>query len=165
MKKNISIISLINNFKKDIAKKLADELEMIFADVNDLMEYNLINDEMLAVAGQEYYDKNEQKTLKTISSYENTVLTINFSTLNKSNNFDILKNNSLIIYLAFDFTTFCQLNKQEFNKTLIKLNQIAYNDRDTIMKSYADIIVNVTDINLDNVLKQLLIAINGYYKI
>ena len=60
-------------------------------------EYRAGLDRMRAYT-QEYYDKNERKTLQTIASYENTILTVDFSTLNKSNNIDILKQNSLIIY-------------------------------------------------------------------
>lgn len=165
MKKNISIIGLTNSFKKSIAKKLADELEMVFADVNDLMEYNLINDEMLAVAGQDYYNKNERKTLETVLSYQNTVLTVNFSTLNKLNNFDILKQNSLIIYVALNYADFQNLSQQEYDNNVLKLNQIVFNDRDLIMRKYADIVVEVNHLTLNNVIEKTLDSIGKYYKI
>ena len=163
MKKNITIISLASSFKKHIAKKLADELEMIFADVNELMEYNLINDEMLAVAGQEYYDKNERKTLQTIASYENTILTVDFSTLNKSNNIDILKQNSLIIYLALNFEDLQNINKNELDKSQIKLNDIAFKDRNLLLKNYADIIVDVDSLDLSKVIEKILAEITKIY--
>ena len=58
MKKNITIICLSNKYKKIVAKELADSLEMFYADINDIMEYNLINSEMLLSAGQQYFDEN-----------------------------------------------------------------------------------------------------------
>ena len=163
MKKNITIISLASSFKKHIAKKLADELEMIFADVNELMEYNLINDEMLAVAGQEYFDKNERKTLQTIASYENTILTVDFSTLNKSNNIDILKQNSLIIYLALNFEDLQNINKNELDKSQIKLSDIAFKDRNLLLKNYADIIIDVDSLDLSKVIDKILAEITKIY--
>ena len=109
LKKNITIICLSNKYKKIVAKELADSLEMFYADINDIMEYNLINSEMLLTAGQQYFDQNEEKTIKTVSDYDNTILTLNLSTLNKNNNLDIIKNNSLIIYVRLNFETYSVL--------------------------------------------------------
>lgn len=163
MKKNITIICLVNDYKKRVAKALADELEMFYADVNEIMEYNLINDEMLEKAGQQYFDENESKTVKTIASYDNTILTLNFSTLNKGNNLDILKKDSLIIYLKLNFEKFCELNRYENKKSLIKINEIAFEDRNTYISSFADIIVNVVHTELSSVINEIINDINKYF--
>ena len=163
MKKNITIICLVNDYKKRVAKALADELEMFYADVNEIMEYNLINDEMLEKAGQQYFDENESKTVKTIASYDNTILTLNFSTLNKGNNLDILKKDSLIIYLKLNFLKFCELNRYENKKSLIKINEIEFEDRNTYISSFADIIVNVVHAELSSVVNEIINDINKYF--
>lgn len=163
MKKNITIICLVNDYKKRVAKALADELEMFYADVNEIMEYNLINDEMLEKAGQEYFDKNESKTVKIIASYDNTILTLNFSTLNKGNNLQLLKKDSLIIYLKLNFEKFCELNRYENQKSLIKINELAFNDRDAHISKFADIIVEIVDAELPNVLNQIMDSIDKHF--
>ena len=163
MKKNITIICLVNDYKKRVAKALADELEMFYADVNEIMEYNLINDEMLQKAGQQYFDENESKTVKTIASYNNTILTLNFSTLNKGKNMEILKKDSLIIYLKLNFEKFCELNRLENTKSIIKINELAFDDRDTYISSFADIIINVLDMELASVINEIINGINKHF--
>lgn len=163
MKKNITIICLSNEYKKNIAKQLALELDMFYADINDIMEYNLINSEMLEKAGQQYYDENEAKTIKTVSGYDDTILTLNLSTLNKSNYLDIIKQNSLIIYIRLDFETFMNLNKAENSKALVKINEIAFDDRDKLISSFADIIVENKDIDVTRTIKQIIEGIEKFF--
>ena len=163
MKKNITIICLSNEYKKNIAKQLALELDMFYADINDIMEYNLINSEMLEKAGQQYYDENEAKTIKTVSGYDDTILTLNLSTLNKSNYLDIIKQNSLIIYIRLDFETFMNLNKTENSKALVKINEIAFDDRDKLISSFADIIVENKDIDVTRTIKQIIEGIEKFF--
>lgn len=163
MKKNITIICLSNEYKKNIAKQLALELDMFYADINDIMEYNLINSEMLEKAGQQYYDENEAKTIKTVSGYDDTILTLNLSTLNKSNYLDIIQQNSLIIYIRLDFETFMNLNKAENSKALVKINEIAFDDRDKLISSFADIIIENKDIDVTRTIKQIIEGIEKFF--
>ena len=164
MKKNITIIGLTNDYKRNISKALADELDMIFADINELMEFNFINSNMLETAGQDYYDKNERKTIQTITSYESTVITLNFSTFNKSDYSSIIKNNSLVIYLRQSFEDFVIANKKEVSKSLLNINKIAFNDRDKLMLSYCDIKIDIENESISECVEKILIGINNYYK-
>lgn len=164
MKKNITIVGLVNNYKKQVAKTLADELEMVFADVNDIMEFNLINSKMIEIIGQKYFDENEEKTVKTLSTYENTVITLNFSTLNKNNNIESLKKNSLIIYLRLNFDTFIEVNKAEVVGSLQKINGTAFNERDYLLKKISEIVVNIDEIDIANSVKNIIREIGNYYK-
>lgn len=163
VKKNITIICLANEYKKRVAKALADELEMFYADVNEIMEYNLINDEMLEKAGQQYFDENESKTVKTIASYDNTILTLNFSTLNKGGNLNILKKESLIIYIKLSFEKFCKLNKFETKKSLVKINELAFEDRNAYIADFCDILVDPLDLELTSVVENIIQSINHYF--
>lgn len=163
MKKNITIICLSNEYKKNIAKQLALELDMFYADINDLMEYNLINSEMLEKAGQQYYDENEAKTIKTVSGYDDTILTLNLSTLNKSNYLDIIKQNSLIIYIRLNFETFMNLNRAENSKALVKINEVAFDDRDRLISSFADIIVENQQVDVTQTIKQIIEGIEKFF--
>lgn len=163
LKKNITIICLSTKFRQSVAKKLADELEMFYADVNDIMEYNLINSEMLEKAGQEYFDENERKTIKTIASYENTVLTLNYSTLNKNDNFELLRQNTLIIFIELEYSCFVKLNKEENAMPLAKVNEIAYEDRTKNIGNLADIVVSQTQADVTNTVSDILGGISNYF--
>ena len=164
MKKNITIICLSDKYKKIVAKALADYLEMFYADMNDIMEYNLINSEMLLSAGQQYFDENEEKTIKTVSDYNDAILTLNLSTLNKNNNLEIVKKNSLIIYVRLPFETYSVLNKAENTSNLANINQSVFEDRDTLIKSFADIVVENRQIVVSETIKQIIEAIQKHYE-
>lgn len=163
MKKNITIISNAKVFKKTVAQALAHELEMIYADFEQMLEYNLINSAMLQSAGQNYYDKQEHSMLKKVSSYVDTILTLEFSTLNKPNNKKILKSNTLIIYLSLNYDCFISINKQENDANTAKLNDIVFAERDCIMSNLADIVVHTNALSVDECIKQIISAINTYY--
>lgn len=163
MKKNITIVCLSNEYKKIIAKQLALELDMFYADINDIMEYNLINTEMLEKAGQQYYDENEAKTIKTVSGYDDTVLTLNLSTLNKSNYLDIIKENSLIIYIRLDYETFKNLNLAENSKALVKINEVAFEDRNKLISEFSDIVIENEQIEVASTIKQIMRGIEEFF--
>lgn len=164
MKANITVIGLVGNFKKTVAKLLSDKLEMIFADVNDIMEFNLINTKMIECAGQDYFDKNEAKTIKQLSEYENTVITLNFSSLNKGNNIKILKENSVIIYLKLNFDEFKVLNNLENYGALASINEKTFADRDKLLDKMCDISVEVEHIDATSVVNHILLGLENYYK-
>lgn len=164
MKANITVIGLVGNFKKNVAQALADKLEMIFADVNDIMEFNLINSKMIEHAGQDYFDKNESKTVKLLASYENTVITLNLSTLNKNNNIQILKENSVVVYLRLNFEQFQIINKIENYGALESINKRAYKGRDMLLNKMCDICVEVEDMNTNNVVDNIILGLKNYFK-
>ena len=162
MKKNIAIIGLVGNFKKNVAKALADKLELFFADVNDIMEFNLINANMIEHVGQDYFDKNETKTVKLLASYENTIITLNFSTLNKSNNHKLLSENCIMIYLRLSFNDFQLLNKIENYGALNSINKKMYKDRDALLTKMSDIVIEIEKVDLEETIGNILLKLSDF---
>lgn len=164
MKKNITILCNSQNFKKRVAKNLADQLDMLYADLEQILEYNMINDDMLEKAGQQYFDENEKSTLKNVANYENTVITLDFSTLNKENNAEILRQSTLVIYLSLEHNIFDSLNVSENDKNLASINEIVYADRDKLLRSFADITVDVSKVDINLVTQQIMLSIQQYFE-
>ena len=164
MKKNITILCNSQNFKKRVAKNLADQLDMLYADLEQILEYNMINDDMLEKAGQQYFDENEKSTLKNVANYENTVITLDFSTLNKENNAEILRQSTLVIYLSLEHNIFESLNVSENDKNLASINEIVYADRDKLLRSFADITVDVSKVDINLVTQQIMLSIQQYFE-
>ena len=69
IKSNIAILCLSNNYSKYLGKKLADDLDMFFADISDILEYNLIDNNMLETAGKEYFDAQKERVINGICQY------------------------------------------------------------------------------------------------
>ena len=89
MKKNIAIVSLSNNYSRTVSKNIADFLELFYVDLNDIMEYNLVNDEMLEKAGREYFENERQKVITGVAGFDNSLVTGDVELFLTNNNFDI----------------------------------------------------------------------------
>lgn len=77
MKPNLVIIGFEKEFNKKLCIYLADKLDMFFVDVKELIEYDLVNSkEALLRCGKEYIEKEERKTVRNVSEYENSVVNI-----------------------------------------------------------------------------------------
>ena len=131
-----------------------DKLEVLYADFNDILQYNLVNQNMLDVAGKEYFDIEEQKVLKSVVECNNVGLNIDLCILNKGENLNIVKKTCLIMYLRYTKSIIEKLNKNEqFTKPTF-----AYDAEDKIGKRFADIVVDLCGnikTDCDNIIAQL----------
>ena len=98
MKPNLVVVGFENEFNKKLCIYLADKLDMFFVDVKELIEYDLVNSkEALLRCGKEYIEKEERKTVRNVSEYENTVVNIPYDLF--VNNRDFFKNNNINIFI------------------------------------------------------------------
>lgn len=162
MKKNIAFISIKSKFCNALCKMFCNKLEMLYADFNDILQYNLVNADMLDSAGQEYFDSEEQKVLKSVVECENIGINIDFSILNKGENISLVKDTCLVIYLRYSKQLIEKFNKHT-TKQHTKL-LVAYDIEDKICANYSDIVVDLTD-NLNKNCENLINAIKKYYKL
>jgi shikimate kinase len=162
MKKNIAFVSLKSKFCKNLCKMFCDRLELMFADISDILQYNMINSNMLRLAGKSYFDSEEQKVIKNVVDCENIGVNIDFITLNKGENLQIVKNNCLLVYLCFGKDVLQKINKVAGSKNSKLL--VAFNEEDKICKSFADIVVEING-NETADIKKITQSIKKYYKL
>ena len=143
MKKNIAFISLKSKYSKTLCKTFAQSLGMIFADIDDILQYNMVNQNMLETAGREYFDSEEQKVLKSVAECENICLNIDFVVINKNNNLQITKENCIVVYLQYPKSFFESKNKTKSNKMAKLLS--AFELEDQICCTFADVVVKLND--------------------
>ena len=130
----IVIVSLCDSWTKELSNVLSQSLDMIFCDTKDLIEYELIDKNALAeISSKEYMDEAERKVVKHIAGFENVVVGINYNYL--SRHFDLLKNNSLVIYLS--------LSKAFVKANANPIDFVAYDRRNEELKNMADIVITV----------------------
>ena len=147
MKKNIAIVSLSNNYSRTISKNIADFLELFYADLNDIMEYNMVNDAMLESAGREYFEKEKQKVVASVAEFENTLLTGDIELFLANDNFEIFRKNFILIYLDFDNNDLTKIESTIQNGR----NLVAYKEEDEISKKNCDIVISMTENFEDNI--------------
>ena len=98
MKPNLVVVGFEYEFNKKLCIYLADKLDIFFVDVKELIEYDLVNSkEALLRCGKEYIEKEERKTVRNVSEYENTVVNIPYDLF--VNNRDFFKNNNINIFI------------------------------------------------------------------
>lgn len=130
MKKNICILCRDNDFAKKVAYVLSRELDMFFADVDDMIAYNLAD--LMSIKdkiGEEYINDKIKGQISMVSSFENTIYTLSISTMNIMEEPQKLQNDSLVIFLD--------------TPTKIRREQITKDNLVKIMRKIADIFVTL----------------------
>ena len=160
IKSNIAILCLSNNYSKYLGKKLADDLDMFFADISDILEYNLIDNNMLETAGKEYFDAQKERVINGICQYENSVICGTFEILINSAN--RIKNNSLLIYFDLDKNFIEKYEKSNKNSEFF-IKDITYLQEDQLCKQMADVVIEIKNNEKQDIqnIKQLIL---NYYK-
>ena len=161
MKNNIAILCLSDKYSKYLGKTLADNLDMFFADINDILQYNMIDQNMLETAGKEYFDKQKEKVIASVCEFENSAICGSFDIM--INYVKELKNNCLLVYLSIKKEMLKEFeNKDELSNDLIK--NLVFEQEDEICKQSADIVIEITEdkaVNLENIKNSIL----NYYKV
>lgn len=164
MSSNICLVGLLNNYTKNVAKLVSSTLEMFYTDVTEVLEYDLMDMAFVeGVAGKDYIDKQETNTIKTLSSYENTLFTIDFSSLNQKMNLKYVKDGCLLIYLKTNKKCFKQnLEQEQLSATEVELATKQFKNRDLILTDIVDLVVDVS--NKSNEVEIILKKIEEYYE-
>lgn len=143
---NLLIVSLDDKFSKNVAKELSDRLDMYYVDTKEMIAYELINPkEILQKCGYEYLKSREKNVIKSISNFENTIISISFDIYKEY--FDLF-NKSIIIYLILPI-----------EKTRTSPNKISYQNRDEFLKSKSNINLYFERKSKINASKQIIIKL------
>lgn len=99
MKKNITIVCLDDSLRKNVAKEFAKTTNMLYLDVDELLDFELLDRKLVAIkCGDEYLKEAEKKCLQRVAEYENCVFAISCDIFLANNNRELL-NDTKIVYL------------------------------------------------------------------
>lgn len=148
----IIIVSLCDSFTKELGKILSQNLDMIFCDTKDLIEYELIDKNAIEqFCTTEYLEQSEKRVVKHIASFMNVVVSINYDYL--VHNLEILKNNSLFVFL--------NLPKKYIEENGNAVNVISYENRSQTLTDICDVVVSIRKTDLDFVCEKLIKILGG----
>ena len=169
MKTNITFICLLPKFSKDVAKLVCDKLDMFFADVEDMIEFELgdINHVLRVLGdkeGKKYLKETEAKVVKRISSFENTLVCIEPTTLFGNRNYERLKKTSYIVYLQISPKYFLKLSEESKDVIDEKLLSVAFTEKDKMYVEKSDMVVNCSTLKEKKAMKKILSTINSFFK-
>lgn len=169
MKTNLSVICLLPNYGKSIAKQVCDKLEMYFADVQDMFDFELgdtnhIMNVLGKKDGKKYIRENEVKVIKRICSFENTFINISPDTLFGNRNFDRIKKSSYLIYLQISPKNFGAISEESKDVVDEKLLAITFAEKDKLFVEKSDVVVTCSNPKDKKVVKKVLSALSDFFK-
>ncbi len=169
MKTNIALICLLDSYSKNVAKLLSEKLEMFYVDIDEMVEFELGDAEHIVETlgnsdGQKYIQKCEDKVVSNVSSFENTIISLNPATMFSDENFKIVSSTSFVIYLQIAPKYF-EIRAKFSGDTIDKeLNDICFTDRDKLYVDKSDIVLNCSTYKAEKAVKKLLKVINKFFK-
>lgn len=152
MKKSLIIITgMVDAFNNSVASFLCEKLAMYFLDFSKLMEFELAEkDEIIAKCGVEYLENLENKLVKSVINYENSVIVINYDLLTYNKNYEHFVTSGYTFYLRFE------KDKLKDNKNVNIINKIAFQERDNNLKNICGHVITLKSFNPEQAAKRVL---------
>ena len=150
---NISLIGFMGSGKTSTGKILADRLNFLFIDLDNIIELssNMPISEIFEKYGEEYFRNTETNSIKKIYVNKNCLFACGGGVVVRHENMEIIKKNSIVIFLHVSPKVVYKRLKNENNRPLLKtsnrLNIITelIEKRDFLYRNACDFIVD-TDV-------------------
>ncbi len=169
MKTNIALICLLPNYGKNVSKLLGEKLDMFYVDVDEMVEFDLGDvDHILQTLGdkdgRKYIRESETRVVKNVSSFENTIITINPMMMFSNRNLARVTKSSYVVYLQISPKFLAQRAQQSGDEINEKLLTMAFTERDKIYVQNSDIVMNCSTYKDIKAVKKLLSAIPKFFR-
>lgn len=172
---NYILVNIANIDVKKIALILTKKLGYYYLNTEELIDYKLFDkDKMAEVCGLDYMDKEQKKVIKSINSYEKTIISMNYETF--SSNIQNIEQKSQVIYLEFSKKQlqeeYDRLKKVvDSQKTVsakksvalsnLSMGILVFEERDKFLKKNCKIAVKCDISNIDETVNSILTKIKG----
>jgi shikimate kinase len=148
--KNISLIGFMGSGKTSTGKILADKLNFLFIDLDNIIELslNMPISEVFNKHGEEYFRNTETNSIKKIYINKNCVFACGGGAVIRHENMKVIKKNSIVIFLYVSPKIAFQRLKSENNRPLLEApNRFAVitdliEKRDILYRNSCDFIVD-----------------------
>lgn len=167
MKTNIVLVSLLDDVNKEISVKIAKDFDLYLADMAEILQYNLMNeDEIKSVCGEDYLNGLKNKAIKDVATYENTLISISYGLFIDKENIEVLKKYGTIVYLKFTKDAIENYykslsSKEELLDAQLKLDM--YQERNALCEQYSDLVIELTKVDYDSCCKKIEKVLDNYY--
>lgn len=164
-KANICLIGLSNQFVDQFGLDLSKKLEMYYANVAKIIEFELFDmNKMEELCGKDYLERKESSILKRICTYEDTILNVEYTLLNNDENYTYLKNSCVIVYLKLSKNRYKKIQDNENLSDCVKMiNLDLFDDRNFICEKKSDMVVDCSELSGKDLLDKFLEEIVKFY--
>lgn len=168
---NIVMVGMDTEYVERVSKMLAEQFDMYYLDSTELYRFDIkpyTLSFVLKKMGMEYFREQQMGTMKYVSSFSNTVITVESGALMYQDNLDRLTKDALIVYIKMDEHT---LNKRLQNRDYFSreeynffcLNKREIITRDEVLKNVAEVCVDASGLTEEKCLEVLTEEIKKFY--
>lgn len=154
-KSNICIIGLSKLLTDEVCRELSLSLEMFYANVDELLEYEIMDKiKMEELCGREYLLKEETSIINRVCTFDNTIINLNYSNLLNESVKNSIKDTSLVVYLCLSKDRFIrEMDRDKIGYEAKILNLDLFSDRNYICKTLSDINILCGDLDVVEIMK------------
>lgn len=168
MEKNIVLIGFMGSGKTSVGKKLSKVLKREFIDMDDFIEKKegISVNEIFKTKGEEYFRQLEKDLCIRFSEPKNKIIATGGGVIKSSENVNNLKKGGVILYLKSTPKQIAFNLRYDNTRPLLagggKEQKIAalMEEREPLYNRCADIIINVSNINIDETIEKIKDIIN-----
>jgi len=168
---NIVVVGMDIDFVERVSKMLAEQFDMYYLDSTELYRFDIqpyTLSFVLKKMGMEYFREQQMGTMKYVSSFSNTVITVESGALLYQKNLDMLTKDALLVYIRMDEHT---LNKRLQNRDYFSreeynffcLNKREILTRDEVLQNICEVCVDASELDERTCLEILTTEIKKYY--
>lgn len=168
---NIVVVCLDTKYGEKIAKLLAKAFDMFFLDSVALYEFDIqpyTLSYVLKKFGEEYFRSQQEGTIKYVSTFSNTVITVDSGAILYQKNIDTLTKDGLIVYVKNStdklYKFLCSYDyrsREEYN--FYCLNKRELIARDEVLSMVAEVVVDANYIKEEDCVGLIINEIQKYY--
>jgi shikimate kinase len=151
--RNISLIGFMGSGKSTIGKILAKKLGLLFIDLDRVIELDQEKEirDIFKIYGEKYFRELETSVIKKIYRNKNCVFACGGGVVTRKENMDIIRENSLVVYLNVSIPDIICRLKEAKDRPLIDVEnkeetiEKMMKKRDVLYRKYSHIIINNDD--------------------
>lgn len=171
MIQNIAVVGLNREKSYEVAKMLANELDMFFFDALELFEFDNLPrtfPSMLKEFGEEYYRRKEKGIIGYASEFTNCVINLESGMAENVKNFEKIKETSVVVYLAEAINIVKEnIDKQDFKteeeRAFYNVEYGTLKLRAQALTENANIIVNAAEVSSLKIVSEVIRMLKNYY--
>lgn len=152
---NIIIVCADKGLRKDLSKALASELGFLYVDVDEVVDFDILNmsDTALSTAKQEL-DELEKKSIKRVLDFNNCIITISRDLFIANNNFTLFeqcKKIFVVLPKAYFVAKYSNCDMGKLEQELLMCDKI-----NKLTKTYSDMTIDKSVKTTDDMMKEIL---------
>lgn len=168
---NIVMVGMDIDYVERVSKMLAEQFDMYYLDSTELYRFDIqpyTLSFVLKKMGMEYFREQQTGTMKYVSSFSNTVITVESGALMYQKNLDMLTKDALVVYIRMDEHTLNKrlqkrdyFSREEYNFFCLNKREII--TRDEVLTNIAEVSVDASELTEEQCLEVLTEEIKRFY--